>query len=684
MADVSITYNNSEIATLNDTGSVQLNTSGAVCTDNILVDYTKPAGGASDDVLFIDYDGTVLHQYSKADFLALTEMPANPDHTADGLSAQGWNWTLADAKSYVSDYGMQVIGQVYNTTDDKTHIHITLHDYDDLTVELIFYSVIMATYLTVDWGDGTTPDSPTVFTTGMVLSHTYQTYGNYIISIFGDSYALGGTSTGTPNALNNKNSHIVTAVYLNIPQTSPYFPFIYLSSFSKCSNLKFVTLPQLPSNASASLGSGMFSNCYNLITLTVPHRVYSISNICGTCYNLKFISLSKTAHLDSGNGIATYTAIERIALPDYGSNIPVVWNNSMLTRVAIPNAVTQLSYSFQNTGIREIKLPNTLTVIGSSTFSGCSRLSNIILPSGLQSIGNSAFSDCRQLQSIEVPSTVTTLGTSIFANCTKLSLVKLLNSPTTLPSGMFSGCKSLQDFSIPSSVTTIGNNAFSGTSLYYMEIPNTVQSMGTGVFSNSTLAKIKWNTILTTIPVSTFSGCNELVEFDMPNTVTIIGDSAFAYSPNLARITLSIALTTIDNGAFYSCTSLTSITIPNTVTTIGKQVFRNCTALQTVVLPTSMPTISDQMFYYCSSLPSITLPSDLTTIGKLAFAYCTSMQEYHIQATTPPSIQSDTFQSIPNNCIIYVPYSADHSVVAAYLTATNWADLASYIREEPQ
>ena len=44
-------------------------------------------------VYFIDYDGTILHDYTETEAQALEALPANPTHT--GLTSQGWNWTLA-------------------------------------------------------------------------------------------------------------------------------------------------------------------------------------------------------------------------------------------------------------------------------------------------------------------------------------------------------------------------------------------------------------------------------------------------------------------------------------------------------------------------------------------------------------------------------------------------------------
>jgi hypothetical protein len=60
------------------------------------------------------------------------------------------------------------------------------------------------------------------------------------------------------------------------------------------------------------------------------------------------------------------------------------------------------------------------------------------------------------------------------------------------------------------------------------------------------------------------------------------------------------------------------------------------------------------------------------------------MSEYHFKPTTPPTLaNSNAFQNIPSDCIIYVPYSADHSILNAYKTATNWSSQASKMQEEP-
>ena len=85
-------------------------------------------------------------------------------------------------------------------------------------------------------------------------------------------------------------------------------------------------------------------------------------------------------------------------------------------------------------------------------------------------------------------------------------------------------------------------------------------------------------------------------------------------------------------------------------------------------------------FYYCYSLASITIPEGVTGIGAHAFNACYGMAEYHLLPTTPPTLyNTNAFNGIPSDCIIYVPKGC----LEAYKTATNWATYASKMQEEP-
>ena len=88
----------------------------------------------------------------------------------------------------------------------------------------------------------------------------------------------------------------------------------------------------------------------------------------------------------------------------------------------------------------------------------------------------------------------------------------------------------------------------------------------------------------------------EETNYTIPNSVTTIGDSAFAF-----------------------CDSLTSINIPNSVTTIGDSAFVWCDSLTNINIPNSVTTIEDGAFYGCTSLPSHIKSDIIQRFGEKVF-----------------------------------------------------------------
>ena len=111
----------------------------------------------------------------------------------------------------------------------------------------------------------------------------------------------------------------------------------------------------------------------------------------------------------------------------------------------------------------------------------------------------------------------------------------------------------------------------------------------------------------------------------IPDSVTTIGESAFAYCKNLTSITIPDSVTTIEERAFVWCANLTSITIPESVTTLGNWTFQGCENLTSITLPGGITTIGECAFEFCKRLTSITIPGGLIDIGLGAFAGCNQL-----------------------------------------------------------
>ena len=300
----------------------------------------------SKEVNFLDYDGTILYSYTAAEFAALSSMPANPTH--DGLTAQGWNWSLTNAKAYVAKYGKLNIGQMYITDDGKTRIYIHLEEGRTSPV----LGVCPNGTVDIDWGDGTTHDTLTGSDTSTAVytsAHSYAAPGDYVIQLtvtgsmgFGSNGLLVYTSNS-----DNRNR-------------------VYRNAIRKVELGSGVT----------SIGNDAFGSCYSLSSITIPDSVTSIgSGAFGSCYSLS-----------------------SIIIPDGVTSIGVYafYSCYSLSSIIIPDGVTSIGmYAFYSCySLSSIVIPDGVTSIGEAAFSDCYSLSSITIPDRVTSIGNDAFSYC--------------------------------------------------------------------------------------------------------------------------------------------------------------------------------------------------------------------------------------------------------------------------------------------------
>ena len=122
----------------------------------------------------------------------------------------------------------------------------------------------------------------------------------------------------------------------------------------------------------------------------------------------------------------------------------------------------------------------------------------------------------------------------------------------------------------------------------------------------------------------------------IPNSVTIIGISAFANCSKLESVVIPNSVITIEKSAFYSCDTLSSVVIGRGVTTIGTNAFAYCDNLANLIIGNNVMTIGDLAFEHCISLTSVIIPQSVTSIGVQAFINCNNLTIY-CEATSQPS-----------------------------------------------
>ena len=207
-------------------------------------------------------------------------------------------------------------------------------------------------------------------------------------------------------------------------------------------------------------------------------------------------------------------------------------------------------------------------------------------------------------------------------------------SVTYLTSTAFQECNYLRRITLPDTLTEIqgsdgGNGgAFSGcTDLVDVYIPDSVTTIGRCAFDNcGSLILTSLPSGITSIGQNAFHRCESLALTSLPSGLTSIESGAFSGCSSLALTSLPSGLTSIGEDAFSGCGSLALTSLPSGLISIKSGAFSNCTSLALTSLPSGLTSIESHVFFYCGLLALTSLPSSLTTIGEQAFQGCTTLE----------------------------------------------------------
>ena len=105
----------------------------------------------------------------------------------------------------------------------------------------------------------------------------------------------------------------------------------------------------------------------------------------------------------------------------------------------------------------------------------------------------------------------------------------------------------------------------------------------------------------------------------LPDSVTKIGEGAFANVEGLKTIIIPGTVKTIGQNAFTNNITLEKVIIEEGVETIESSAFQACTNLKEIILPKSINNIGSQAFYSCQKLASIEIPERIQVISQYCF-----------------------------------------------------------------
>ncbi|MDD6642794.1 MAG: leucine-rich repeat protein, partial [Firmicutes bacterium] len=434
-------------------------------------------------------------------------------------------------------------------------------------------------------------------------SYTFYSTGNY------DTYGYLYDNQGNCLASNDDSSegYNFSLTYTLTAGTTYYFGARFYSS----------------SNTGSFSVHTQTNHAYEATVLTEPTCTEAgvMSYTCTVCGDSYSEGIPKLAHSFSNNNVCVICGLEVVANGTCGSNVywylckdgtlviggtgdiddrsgdigiaPWYPRDTNVHSVVIEYGVTRIgSCAFYGcSNLTSVTIPESVTGIGSSAFSGCRSLTSVTIPEGVTSINNNAFAYCSSLTSVAIPESVTRIDDSAFYHCSSLAAIdvaegnmvyssdkgvlfnedkstllkypagkadveyEIPESVTSIVSSAFRDCSSLMCVTIPVNVTNIDSGALQGCSnLAAIDVAegNMVYSSDNGVLFNkdkSTLLK--------------YPAGKTDVEYEIPESITSVGSSAFSGCSSLTSVTILENVTSISNNAFDNCSSLGSITIMN-------------------------------------------------------------------------------------------------------------------------
>lgn len=330
------------------------------------------------------------------------------------------------------------------------------------------------------------------------------------------------------------------------------------------------------------------------------------------------------------------------------------WLNE--TVVTIPDTiegcpVTKIApYAFQYCFADEVILPKTVREIGDYSFMGCEYLLNLTIPEDCAYIGYSAFQDCTQLKTVVIPETVSEIGFCAFEDTAFIR--SITDDCIILGDGVlyaYQGGADVKDVVIPDTVKTIGYYAFADQQgIESITIPDSVTQIMEGAFDNcvslgtihapATFARLEPDALYNTKWFREYKGDfvtlgdilvaykGEGPEVTVPDSVAIIGRSAFEGNPFITTVHLPASVTEIRKAAFYKCSSLQVVTTSDSVSRIDDMAFYGCKNLKFINIGSKLEHLGSRAFLSCDALESLNLPVTVQSVGEYALGYSLDVQ----------------------------------------------------------
>ncbi len=336
--------------------------------------------------------------------------------------------------------------------------------------------------------------------------------------------------------------------YVNIPNG---ITTINAQTYAFCGNLKEITIP----NGVTEIGDSAFHACYGLTEIVIPNSVKIIDESAfESCDSLTEVSIGKGVKSINRRAFSYCDNLTNIAIPKNVTTIEetafaccenlssitvdseseyfvndeygVLFNKDKTMLIQYPAGSTEINYT----------IPDSVTTLCAESFDFCQNLENVIIPVSVTVIGDNAFSSYTQTIQIYYNGTSNQWNEMLGNNADTADFladnyVVHCTDKTLYPSGIC-GDNLSWTYDTHSNTLTI-----SGTGAMY----NYEYGFGGfGTYPWVVFAYDVEHVIIkdgaTSIGVCAFVDCQNLIDIQLSDSITLIDEDAFAYCYNLKDV----------------------------------------------------------------------------------------------------------------------------------------------------
>jgi hypothetical protein len=443
-----------------------------------------------------------------------------------------------------------------------------------------------------------------------------------------------------------------------------------------------VTIP----DSVTSIGEYVFYGCTGLTGVTIPASVTSIEwQAFSGCTGLTGVTIPDSVTSIGYGAFYGCTGLTGVTIPDSVTSIGegAFEDCTGLTGVTIPASVTSIDYDafFGCDGIREVTFNANLPSFQVGwVFSGSYQSwTNLVIGESVTEIGWSAFSGCAGLTEVTIPASVTNIDNYAFRDCAALSRVTILcdgeafvqeyyrcwideRGITHCERGMkeyvFDGCVNIRELvlEMPTVPQNFGSAFFKqgwynyetgeyeinpngptvSTNAVSVIFGDSVTNIGERAFANTVgPTDIDFGSGPVTIGYEAFGQCVGLTNIVFGSGAVSIGGWAFGGCFGLTNIVFGSGTVSIGGWAFSACAGLTNIVFGSGAVSIGDRAFDQCVGLTNIVFGSGTVDIGSRAFSGCAGLTDVTIPDVVTNIGWAPFVGCSTLTNIGVVAAHP-------------------------------------------------